>query len=183
MVNKIWFFFIVVGIITSLFIVNINIINDEILSCGKTTIGEKIAKLLNKEFVDTDKLIEEKYGNIPSIFNNFGEETFRNYESEIINLVSARNNLVISTGGGAILRNENVVSLKHNSIICYIDRDVSLLETTGRPLSKNSDAIKELKKVREPIYKKICNFSVENNSELNSVIKKILEELKNVISN
>jgi len=147
-------------------------------SCGKSTIGKILSEKLNKEFIDTDQLIVEKYGDIPSIFTNFGEKVFRDYEKEIIERVSKLNNKVIATGGGAVLNKENIISLKHNSIIIYIDRDLDLLETIGRPLSKDKNALIEMKKIREPIYSSCCNFTIKNCGDIETTIKEIIKELK-----
>ncbi len=146
-------------------------------SSGKTTIGKILARLTGKEFIDTDKLIVEKYGDIPTIFSNLGEEKFREYETEIIKQVSAKNNCIISTGGGSVLKQDNRVELKQNSIVVYLDRDIYSLDTCGRPLSKDLNTLLEMKKKRHPIYLSACDFVIENDCDPSEVAQKILKEI------
>ena len=89
---------------------------------GKTTVGKLLAKKLQLEFLDTDDLITEKYGNITDIFKTKGEAVFRDYESEVIKEVSAVGGRVIATGGGAVLRAQNTDLLKRNGRIYFLDR-------------------------------------------------------------
>ena len=104
--------------------------------CGKTTIGKVAAAELNMNFIDTDDEIAKEAGKeIPRIFEEAGEDGFRELESEIIARVSAVQGAVIATGGGAILRQRNIDLLKENGIIVFIDRPLEKLVTTdNRPL-------------------------------------------------
>ena len=89
--------------------------------CGKST----IAALLDKNYLDTDRLIEEKYGRPPgTIIEEEGEKSFRDKESEIIAEVSKLSGKVISTGGGAVLRKENTDRLKRNGRLFYLQREL-----------------------------------------------------------
>ncbi len=146
--------------------------------CGKSTIGKLLSKKLDKCYVDTDNLIELENGKIVDIFKIFGEDKFREIETKVVLKVSKENGKIISTGGGVVLKEENVESLKHNSIIIYIKRDVNLLKTDGRPLSKNLDNLISMQKIREPLYNKCADIIVENNNEINVVLDKIVEEIK-----
>ncbi len=95
---------------------------------GKSSIGRKLAHNLWLDFVDTDALIVERAGkNIRDIFNAEGETGFRDRESAVIQEISARENLVIAAGGGAILRPENVAALKKNSKIIWLKADAKTL--------------------------------------------------------
>ena len=77
-------------------------------SCGKTSVGKAIAKELNMEFIDSDELIVKKVGmTIPEIFKTQGETGFRKIESDVISEISALQNTVIATGGGAVLNAKN----------------------------------------------------------------------------
>ena len=89
-----------------------NIVLCGMMGAGKTSVGIKIADLTGRRWFDTDDLITEKYGKIPSIFEFYGEERFREMETEIVKKVSEEDNVVISTGGGCVLRPENSAALK-----------------------------------------------------------------------
>ncbi len=123
-------------------------------SSGKTTIGKLVAEKLSREFIDTDDEITKKENKeISLIFEESGEEYFRNLETEIIKSVSKLTGKVISTGGGAVLKSENLKALKLNSEIFLLDREMSfLLPTADRPLANSKDKIKALYSERMPIY-------------------------------
>ena len=96
-------------------------------SCGKTTIAKKLSKLLNKDLLDSDTLIENKIGmKIKDYIKNNGEAKFREVEKEVIEEISKKNNSIISTGGGVILNKTNINNLKQNSIIVFVDRALEL---------------------------------------------------------
>ena len=145
-------------------------------SCGKTTISLELGKLLNKEVVDSDVLIEKEI-NMPisQFLNKDNENVFRDIESKAIDNISKQNNLIISTGGGVIKRKENIDYLRRNSIIIFIDRDLELLQTTSsRPLSNNKTDLQKLYNERYDIYVSSCDYIVKNNDELKSTIDEIL---------
>ena len=111
--------------------------------CGKTTLSEKLAKCLSFDVYDTDKIIEEQENtSINLIFENHGEEYFRDLESHILKKVSVKNNAIISTGGGIIKREENREIIKSSGYAIFIDRDPNLIieniDTENRPLVKNN---------------------------------------------
>ena len=145
-------------------------------SSGKTTIGRVLATRLNKDFIDIDQLIIEKINmDINSYFKEYGEEAFRKLEAKIIKEVSKDNNLVISTGGGAILNEENMKNLKHNGFVYFINRFISnLIPTDDRPLSSNQKDLNKLYKERLPLYKKYADYEIDNNSSLKYTINHIL---------
>lgn len=148
--------------------------------CGKTTIGEELAKKLEIKFVDVDKFIEEKnHKTIPQLFEQ-GEECFRKLESEAIRELSREKGLVLSTGGGVIKNSINIDMLKTNGIIIFIDRpvekiagDVSIAE---RPLLKQGvNKLYELFSERYELYRKYCDFRIVNDGEIGEALEKILE--------
>lgn len=149
-------------------------------SCGKTTIGKELATLLNKEYIDTDLLIEEKI-NMPISYylTKDNEVDFRNIEEEVIKNVSKKNNQIISTGGGIIKRTFNIQRLKQNSTIIFIDRSLDkLVATSSRPLSNNKNDLEKLYQDRYEIYKTSADIIVENNGLLKDTIDKIINEVK-----
>jgi shikimate dehydrogenase len=126
---------------------------------GKTTLGRQLAVKLDKDFTDTDALIEAKTGRaIPDIIANDGEEAFRRVEREIIAEISKRAGQVIATGGGSILLKENRHALTQNGTIVYLERQLDKLATNGRPLSVN---VAELYRKRRPIYESISEITIK----------------------
>ena len=148
--------------------------------CGKTTIGKILADKLNFEFIDTDAEIERIYKKSPKeIIENDGIEAFRKAESEIIKDISAKNSCVISTGGGAVLNEENIINLKQNGKIFFIDRNISeIVPTADRPLSSNSDALKKLYDERIEIYLASKDIKIDNNRNIDFAVNSVLDNLK-----
>ena len=145
---------------------------------GKTSVGKSVAKLIGKPFVDLDKEIESEAGmTIPEIFDKCGEARFREIETTVACKIGKENGRVIATGGGVVLNPENYYSLKANGIIIRLDRDVEKLATFGRPLSKSADALKEMYKVRSPLYEKFADYTVNNDGVFYECTDKIMELL------
>lgn len=151
----------------------LNIVLIGMPGAGKTSIGEKIAQILQKPFFDTDIIITKKTGkNISDIFAQYGEAYFRKLEQEIIAIISKENGAVIATGGGSILNPLNRNALAQNGKIYFIERPLSKLTIDGRPLSKNLDNLKIMYKNRLPIYTSCADFKINNNqSIINAAIK------------
>ena len=154
----------------------INIVLSGMPTCGKTTLGKIISEKYGYEFIDTDELIEKKINmKIVEYINKFKEENFRKVESEIIKEVSSNNHLVISTGGGAILRDENVINLKSNGKIFFINRSLELLKpSSDRPLTNDLESLTKKYNERLPIYKATCDYEINGDTEFDVRIKDIL---------
>jgi len=125
-----------------------NIILVGFMGTGKTVVGKIVAEKLKMQFIDTDKIIEEKEKDrIPRIFQVKGEEYFREVEEKVVEEVSKKENCVISAGGGAIIREKNFNNLKRNGIIICLEAEPSIIllrtsKTEDRPLLlKNKDVI------------------------------------------
>lgn len=114
-------------------------------ACGKSTIGKLVAHELGREFVDSDAEIVKRTGKeITEIFAEVGEEGFRNIETETIKELSKRNGIVLATGGGAVLRDENVSALKSNCKVFFLDRPLEWLKPTAdRPTALDELALKK----------------------------------------
>ncbi len=155
-----------------------NIILTGMPSSGKTTVGRMLAVKTNKKFIDTDEEIIKKIGmSIPEYFEKYGEEEFRLVEGEIIKEISAQNNLVIATGGGAILNSDNVRRLRQNGLIYFLDRPLELLlPTTDRPLSSNRARLEERYCERYGLYCDTCDVRIENGGSEEEALEKIYKD-------
>ncbi len=145
---------------------------------GKTTMGEYIARRLGRECMDIDRLIEERMAMpIPEIFSVYGEEKFRDMETDIIREYSGKQGLVIATGGGAIMRKVNREYLMQNGKIYYIKRPLSALAQDNRPLSKGLDEIERLYEERKHIYETFSQKTISLGSTIEESQNIIEEEI------
>ena len=152
-----------------------NIILTGMPTSGKSTVGRIIAKQLSRPFLDTDALIVEKYGDIPTIFKEHGEAYFRDLETEIIKDISDMTGAVISTGGGAVLRKENIDALRRNGDIFFIDRSLEYLSASpDRPLSDKIEKLKHLYHKRIDIYLNTADFIIDGDCEPEDVADSII---------
>lgn len=154
-----------------------NIVLISMPSGGKTTIGKELSKRCKKEFIDVDEEIVKKTNmSIPEIFKLYGEEYFRNIETETIKELSKLDNKIIATGGGCIKRKENIDFLKMNGTIYFLNRDLDklLVDKDNRPLSSSSEAVKKLYEERMPLYKVYADKIIDNNGSIEESIKQIL---------
>ncbi len=144
---------------------------------GKSTVGKLLAEKMGREHFELDDIIAERAGmNIPAIFERGGEELFRQIESDVIFDISQNNSCVIITGGGAVTREQNYQPLHQNSRIYRITRNLNLLAIDGRPLSKNLDTLREMERVREPMYRRFADVEIENAADPMDTVAKILED-------
>jgi shikimate dehydrogenase len=143
---------------------------------GKTTVGKILAERLQRKFIDTDVLVEEKAGkSITEIFETEGEEAFRDMEAEVIKEVSSLTGAVIATGGGSVLRKENLFTLKKNGKIYFIDRPLeSLIPTSDRPLLRTREDIEKRYNERYGIYTASADVKINANTDADTVSETIL---------
>lgn len=141
-----------------------------LMGAGKTTVGRALAKRLNKRFIDSDHEIEERTGaSIPLIFEIEGEASFRQREAEVIRDLTAQHDIVLATGGGAVLNPESRAFLKERGTVIYLRASVnSILQRTShdknRPLLQTADprkTIEELSRTREPFYNEIAHIVID----------------------
>ena len=123
-------------------------------SCGKTTIGHYLASQTGRELIDTDDEIVKKIGMpISEFFALYGEEKFRDIESEAVKEACAKNGVIIATGGGAILREENVRYMKQNGRVYFLNRALELLmPSCDRPTASDFEALRQRYKERYSKY-------------------------------
>lgn len=158
------------------------------MGVGKSTIGRHLASLLHKEFDDTDTEIERRTGvDIPTIFDIEGEAGFRKRESSILDELTSKGNLVLATGGGVILQEENRRALRRGFVV-YLSANIdTLVERTrrdrNRPLLQNTDRKKKLEELmvqRDPIYKAEADLAVETDGRSAKVVaREIVERIQN----
>jgi len=142
--------------------------------CGKSTVGKYLSDKTSKQFFDADQEIEKYAGeSIPEIFRKYGEDRFRQIESSVLCELGKRSGCIIATGGGCITRTENYNHLHQNSAIIWLQRDLNVLPTNGRPLSQK-DKLRDMYVVRSPLYAKFADYTVENNTTAQDAVDKIL---------
>ena len=152
------------------------------MGVGKTTIGKKLAKLLETTFLDTDQLVAKKYGEIQEIFKSVGEAKFREYESEELK-AALRSPCVIATGGGVILIPENRLAMKE-SFVVYLSTNGkhirSRISGGNRPLLENGFADwQRIYDERKPIYESVADIIIDTSSiGLKEIINEICEKLE-----
>ena len=156
-----------------------NIILCGFMGCGKSTIGKLVAKKTHREFIDLDSFIEEKQGlSIREIFETYGEDYFRNCETDAISELVNKNDVVLALGGGAVLKNKNVELLKSSGKIIFLDVTANtvfsrLKNDTSRPLLNTEDKLGEITKRlndRLPIYTMVADKIIDANSKTKEVI-------------
>ena len=144
---------------------------------GKTAVSQILAEELKKNFVDTDTLIEEYAGcSVKTVISSNGWRQFRELEKKIIKAVTAKNNQVIATGGGAVLDEDNLKNLKRNAWVVWLNGTPEVLAQRmvkdqargkSRPSLTGENAIKEIAGVlanRRPYYKKAGNFRIDTST-------------------
>ena len=130
--------------------------------CGKTTVGQALAKLTGREAVDVDQRIVERAGcSIPEIFAQGGEAAFRALEREETAEAGKLSGKIILTGGGVIMDQRNYAPLHQNGRIYHLIRDLDILPTDGRPVSQSTD-LHTLWETRAPFYARFRDAAIEN---------------------
>jgi len=160
-----------------------------LMGTGKTTVGRQLSRKLKMEFYDSDRVIEERTGvDIPLIFEKEGEEGFRARETAIIDELTQKTNIVLATGGGAILNAENRNHLVNRGTVFYLKSNLqTLVERTSkdknRPLLQTGEpaetTLKNLLEQRGPLYEETADYVIETaNNSIHSVIQAIIKHLK-----
>lgn len=164
-----------------------NIVLTGFMGTGKTEVGRLLARKLGYKFIDADSVIEEDQKMpITEIFKRFGEPYFRDIESKVIKRLSEMEGVVISTGGGAVLRQENMDNLRKNGIIiCLMASPETIYERTkkdtSRPLLQVENPlqrIKELLDFRRPYYEKADIMIDTDGKTPEEVAREILKKVK-----
>lgn len=145
-----------------------------LMGAGKTTVGKQLAKQTGKAFFDSDQEIKQRTGvSISHIFEVEGESGFRARESSVLKELTQLSNIVLATGGGAVLSEENRALLKHNGTVIYLRASIDDLwartrHDKNRPLlqTENPHArLSELFTLRDPLYKEVADFVIDTSRQ------------------
>lgn len=159
-----------------------------LMGAGKTTVGRLLAKHLGKTFYDADHEIERRTGvNIPLIFELEGEAGFRKREVAVIEELTQMKNIVLATGGGAVLSPQNRENLKRKGAVIYLRANVHELwlrtrNDKNRPLLQNGDARAKLEQLfaeRDPLYCEIATLTVDTGGQPVGILVSHIENLLN----
>lgn len=157
------------------------------MGSGKTTCGKRLAKQLQREFIDTDAVIVERAGKpISEIFAQEGEKAFRDLETRISQELAGREDLVIATGGGLILRQENVDALKENGVFVFLNRPADLIfdstSMQGRPLAQSGkEAFLNTFAAREPWYRQTADVEICDFSSVTATVDEIMRKVEKLL--
>jgi shikimate kinase len=158
------------------------------MGAGKSTIGRYLAEILDKQFKDSDHEIEKRTGaSIPLIFEIEGESGFRGRESTMLRELSQEKDIVLATGGGAVLAEENREVLKQNGFVVYLFAKIDVLyqrtrRDRNRPLLNNGDRRKKLEEImltRDPFYREVADLVIETDRRpARAVAKEVVDKIK-----
>lgn len=142
---------------------------------GKTTVGKELAKRLGKHHIDIDEAIMKLYGRSPErIIRRDGESAFRRTEHVAAEWAGKQTASVVSAGGGIVLREDNKNALRQNGVVVFVNREVTDLEISGRPLSQGK-SLESLYTERVPLYREWCDFEVDNNGTVEETVEQIVK--------
>jgi shikimate kinase len=158
------------------------------MGAGKTTAGRLMARRLKREFLDTDLEIERRCGvKVPVIFEFEGEAGFRQREAAVIAELTAREDVVLATGGGAVLDEANRRHLAARGTVVYLHAPPPALyervrQDRNRPLLATADPqarLQELYAVRDPLYREIADIVVDTGRQsVQNLARQLLARLK-----
>jgi shikimate kinase len=158
-----------------------------LMGAGKTTVGRQLAQRLRKQFIDADQEIERRTGvRITTIFEIEGEEGFRTREAQILEVLTALEDVVLATGGGAVLRPENRARLRSRGFVIYLraqPRDLHLRtrHDKARPLLETADPLARLEALyrdRDPLYREVADLVVETGRQsVSTLVEQLLNRL------
>ncbi len=167
-----------------------NIVLTGFMASGKSTIGRELSAISGMEFVDTDELVEKSEGiTINEIFARFGEEYFRDRESAAVAMAAEKSGAVIATGGGAVLRHENIELLRKNGVVFNLEPSAAVIcerlngARASRPLlaGEELEAVLERFRKRQPYYDNCdCKIYVSNSRTPREFAVEILEHMKSI---
>ena len=170
------------GIVAELEFEMKNIVFVGMPGCGKSTVGNAVAKKLGRTFKDADEEVLIFSGKTPAeIITNEGEASFRKVETEVLKELCKQSASVISSGGGCVTVDENFDIIRQNAVVIWVKRPLEDLSTEGRPLSKSLEELKNMYELRAPKYEKISDITIKNNRNLDDVVSDVIKELERFV--
>lgn len=155
-----------------------NIILIGMPGCGKSTICTALAQRLGRTAVDADEeIVRLAKKTIPEIFKQDGEAVFRDWETNALENLGKQSGLIIATGGGCVTKTSNYPLLHQNGTLFWLQRDLNLLPTDGRPLSQ-SNPLSDLYQIRRPMYEAFADYIVDNNGTTDKTLSAIMSLLE-----
>jgi len=164
-----------------------NIVLIGFMGCGKSLTSNRLAEILNRQVISTDKLVEQREGqSIAEIFEKSGEGYFRNIEKEIIKEISGQSDMIIDCGGGIVMDEENMAHLKENGLVIYLSTSPesiykNIKHRTERPLLNVENPqlkITELLEERRPYYEKADVTIDVDHKAINQIAEDVLKVLE-----
>ncbi len=141
----------------------LNIVLIGMPGCGKTTVGRMLSRMTGRPLVDMDQYIAGTEGRSPAeLISSLGEDAFRRIETAALREVTKKSGQIITTGGGVVTREENYVLLHQNGRVYCLTRSLDQLSTRNRPLSQGPDALRNLLRVRKPLYQRFMDVKISN---------------------
>ena len=162
---------------------------------GKSTVGKLLANRLKRDFIDTDEYIVEITGKtIKDLFEEEGEEGFRKIEVDAIAKISKMDNKIIASGGGIVIKGENIDNLEDNGFLVFLNATPTVIHdrilqdentTQQRPSLTNKDLFDEIRHVieqRQPLYRKAANYTINTSyMTCEEIVKEIIKAIKGYI--
>ena len=157
------------------------------MGAGKTTIGKQLAQQMGRDFYDSDREIEKHTGvNIPLIFELEGEEGFRKREKNILIELTKKKEIVLATGGGAVLDPNNRAQLSKHGFVIYLNAPLTQLfnrtsKDRNRPLLQTKNPRKKLEELisaRDPLYREVADLIIQTDDKpVRNVVKNLLVKI------
>lgn len=162
-----------------------NIILTGMMGAGKTTVGKELATIMNCNFIDLDETIEKNYGKISDIFKQKGEEYFRQIETLELKKLNIQETFVLSTGGGIVLKDENIKILQTLGYVFYLEASIDTIyerikNQKHRPLLNTPDpkrSIEEILSKRKKLYENSGEKITVNNKNVKEIAEEIYERI------
>ena len=143
---------------------------------GKTCVGKELGRLTGRPVLDSDEEVRTMTGKTPAeLIETEGEDAFRRVETEALAALGKRSGIILSTGGGAVTREENYPLLHGNGRIVWLRRELALLSRKARPLSRGN--METLYSVREPLYRRFSDVIIDNDCPADETARRVLEAL------